>query len=692
MIFDVEIFKNYFICAVRLICSNGTIHNHLFRINERDRARKAFLRSNCMYVGHNSIGFDNPVIACWLDGANEAQLKELNDFMIMEIIAQDPKVIDWIAENLSTYEFMKFGNIRRESKLNRKALIRMGWFNRLDVDTFILGEKNGSLKNAAINLGFVDLSEAPVEWDQVLSEFEMLMVDDYCWHDIDVTEKLVDHYEQTIQVRKTFFDQDIPEAYSVGSAKLAELYLCKKYEAIIGAGKFVEWKRRAYEQAKKHAPTDKVKNLLRDYEFAFKDKGFQKLFNKIIDCDFIYASAETESAESQEAPKSSKMTDPSAFRDTDGMRWSKDNLIITDDRGMEYQFGSGGLHNLAPRGVWKETNEHCIFNTDASSMYPSLVVKNGYAPRQFKELVGILGDLLKKRLALKKAKKKVEEQALKLVLNSCFGKFNERKSILFDPKACFSVTLSGQLLLMTLIDMVYQVSEDTRVINANTDGVCFYVPKRDLPVIEAVIKLFQIKSKLGMENEFYSIWSQQACNLYCALTDDGKIKSKGSGFKERPTAMRETMMESSAVKQMAIQCLLYGKHPTATIESVKLEDFCMSAGFGGKRILVVDGLPQKSRRALRYAWVVNGSILQKHEARGVSVVGENRKCQVVDDMRALESANIDRAYYITKAMIKVLEIVGTHTTNNLPAKVLKDISGAFEEWFKGVAKAQGSFL
>jgi len=365
------------------------------------------------------------------------------------------------------------------------------------------------------------------------------------------------------------------------------------------------------------------------------------------------------------------------------VQFPKADFIIFDDRGMAYQFGACGLHFAAPRCLWKATEDMAIFNMDVPSYYPSLVVRNNLSPREFPQFAGIMGKLLEERKVHKRAKRKTQEQALKLVLNSAFGKLRDSKSILFDPKACFSVTISGQLLLLQLTDIIYQVSPDSVIINANTDGICLYAPRADLPIIKAAMKCWQQISMMGLEDEHYKTFAQATCNLYCALGEDGKIKSKGGGWKLKPTAMRETMAESVATKTMAIECLLHGKHPLETCATLSKEDFAMSAGFGGKRTLVVDGVPQRERRALRYAWVKQGSILQKLEKRGLSIVGEGQQCLVLDTMDALEDPNINRDYYVDKAMAKVLEIVGTHTTNGLPKKVLKNLRENFDAWFVG---------
>ena len=63
----------------------------------------------------------------------------------------------------------------------------------------------------------------------------------------------------------------------------------------------------------------------------------------------------------------------------------------------------------------------------------------------------------------------VQANALKLILNSTFGKYGDSFSTLFDPGAMLAVTLSGQLMLIDLIERLSEAG--VRILSANTDGL-----------------------------------------------------------------------------------------------------------------------------------------------------------------------------------------------------------------------------
>jgi DNA polymerase elongation subunit (family B) len=64
----------------------------------------------------------------------------------------------------------------------------------------------------------------------------------------------------------------------------------------------------------------------------------------------------------------------------------------------------------------------------------------------------IYGRLIEQRLQAKRAGDKATSNALKLVLNSCFGSLNYEYSPLYSPDAFLAITVSGQLCLLALAD------------------------------------------------------------------------------------------------------------------------------------------------------------------------------------------------------------------------------------------------
>ena len=143
--------------------------------------------------------------------------------------------------------------------------------------------------------------------------------------------------------------------------------------------------------------------------------------------------------------------------------------------------GSGGLHSVDLARVYYATKRHRLISVDVQSFYPSLISTKGIGPAAY----GDTGRetyraIVARRLAVKKAAKETQEPAererltvqadgLKLVLNSFFGKLGDPHCTLYDPGAFLAVTLSGQLMLIDLIERLTDAKVD--VLSANTDGL-----------------------------------------------------------------------------------------------------------------------------------------------------------------------------------------------------------------------------
>jgi DNA polymerase elongation subunit (family B) len=154
---------------------------------------------------------------------------------------------------------------------------------------------------------------------------------------------------------------------------------------------------------------------------------------------------------------------------------------------LRLSVGSGGLHSADAPGVFYATRKRSLLSVDVQSFYPSLIASKGIAPAAY----GDSGretyrSLLARRLTIKNAagygrdpaaRERLTAQAdgLKLVLNSFVGKTGDPFSSLYDPGAFLAVTLSGQLMLIDLIERLAEAG--TEVLSANTDGLFLRVAR-----------------------------------------------------------------------------------------------------------------------------------------------------------------------------------------------------------------------
>lgn len=122
--------------------------------------------------------------------------------------------------------------------------------------------------------------------------------------------------------------------------------------------------------------------------------------------------------------------------------------------GLEAAFGLGGIHTK---------DVACVYDGisyDVASLYPHIIMHPDCAPTHLDEAQfhSIYGRLIDRRLEAKRAGDKATSNALKLVLNSCFGAYNFAFSLLYSPDAFLSITVSGQLCLLALADRVKRLN------------------------------------------------------------------------------------------------------------------------------------------------------------------------------------------------------------------------------------------
>jgi hypothetical protein len=88
------------------------------------------------------------------------------------------------------------------------------------------------------------------------------------------------------------------------------------------------------------------------------------------------------------------------------------------------------------------------------------------------------------------------------------------------------VTLTGQLALLMLIERIELLG--ISVVSANTDGVVSKVPRVDMPKFNALIAEWEEATGFDTEETRYASLHSRDVNNYIAITEDGKVKTKGA--------------------------------------------------------------------------------------------------------------------------------------------------------------------
>ena len=164
-------------------------------------------------------------------------------------------------------------------------------------------------------------------------------------------------------------------------------------------------------------------------------------------------------------------------------------------------------------------------------MYPATIINNGRYPAHLgKEFLSGYKKMFEKRLHLKPLSKNDKKiagivGALKLAVNSAYGKTSDIQSWLYDRLVTMFTTITGELSLMMLIEK-YELS-GIHVISANTDGVTVKIKKTHIDKMHEINKWWCETTQYELERTDYSKIIFSTVNDYLAIKTDGKLKFKG---------------------------------------------------------------------------------------------------------------------------------------------------------------------
>ena len=186
--------------------------------------------------------------------------------------------------------------------------------------------------------------------------------------------------------------------------------------------------------------------------------------------------------------------------------------------GLEFVFGTGGIHASVENRVYEADSEYMILDVDVTSLYPSIAIEQGYYPEHLgKQFVEVYRKLRTQRVSYKKGT--AENAMLKLALNGVYGASNDQFSVFFDPQFTMKVTLTGQLMLAMLVEAMIQIAQ-LQIISCNTDGICLYLHRSVYPELKKVCDKWCSLTRLNLEEVRYTKIAVGDVNNYLAVYED----------------------------------------------------------------------------------------------------------------------------------------------------------------------------
>jgi DNA polymerase elongation subunit (family B) len=194
--------------------------------------------------------------------------------------------------------------------------------------------------------------------------------------------------------------------------------------------------------------------------------------------------------------------------------------------GSVYQMGMGGLHSTESTAYHLTNEQVGLFDFDVSSYYPAIILNCGLYPEHLGEsFLDIYRNLVAERLAAKRAGDMVKANALKITVNGSFGKLGSPYSALYSPDLMVQVTVTGQLSLLMLIEMLERY--DLNVVSGNTDGIVVRTERHKIELMQTIIARWEKRTGFEMEmSEYVGLYCRDV-NNYIAIKPDGSVKTKG---------------------------------------------------------------------------------------------------------------------------------------------------------------------
>lgn len=357
------------------------------------------------------------------------------------------------------------------------------------IDLIEVAPGMGSLKTYGGRLHSKTLWDLPYDIETILTPEQMTTVREYCNNDLQTTLDLYNYLIPQINLR-----EDMSRTYNIDLRSKSDAQIA---EAVIKSI-----------LREKYGIYAKRPELNKDYTFKYKAPECLKgklngLVNDIEDLTF-------------------------AIDDNGSVimpQYLKDKVIeIGDGR---YRMGIGGLHSTESCISITPNKNEFLLDRDVASYYPSIIINNGYYPEHLgTAFLKIYTDIYRERLQAKNNGDKTKADVMKITLNGTFGKLGSKWSIFYSPDMLIQVTITGQLLLLWLIDALDKCRVKT--VSANTDGIVLFGPKSKYDDMLRIINKWEKITNLTTEETPYQSIHNRDVNTYINVKNDGKTKTKGA--------------------------------------------------------------------------------------------------------------------------------------------------------------------
>lgn len=595
MIFDVECYSNFFYVAFKSLENNKFVAFEQSPGAQLDVNKLVWMLWNFCIVGFNSRNYDLPMITLALTGADCAKLKEASDFIILT--------------NSYPQQFEKAYGVKVQ--------------NYNHVDLIEVAPLQGSLKLYAGRLHCETMQDLPFPPDRQLTEEEAEIVRPYCCNDLANTELLFKGLAPQLSLRNEMSQEYGVDLRSKSDAQIAEAVLNSELQKVLG-----------------YYP--KRPDIEHNIELMYNVPGFV-IFDSPHLNDMLNVIRSTR-----------------FYLDGMGSPIMPDELsdLKVKIGKSSYKMGMGGLHSQEHKVAHKASNTVIIADNDVASFYPRIILNQGLYPDHLgPAFLHVYNSIVERRLQAKANGDKTIADSLKITINGSFGKLGNKWSALYAPQLMLQVTITGQLVLLMLIERLEAAGIEC--ISGNTDGVVSkYAKDRHEEVREIIAKWEQDTNFETEETKYAAVYSRDVNNYIALKTSDGDesatffderlaCKTKGT-FCERGSALNSILSKNPEHLVCSDAVLAYLRYGTAVETTIKT---CQDI----RRFVTVRNVRGGGEKDGKYLGKVVRWYYAKGEAGHIQYIGSKNKVAKTDGAKPLMDLpkelpeDIDYEWYINTA-------------------------------------------
>ncbi len=623
-VFDVECYRNFFYVAFKCLANGKFVAFERSPDYDFPEMKLRWMLWRFCLVGFNSNSYDIPMVELAAKGLSCNELKEASDFIIKS------------GQNYGTKKVTPFD-------IEKKYRIQIGKYNHIDI--FNVCPVNGgvsanpaSLKLYAGRLHAARMQDLPFPESHILTAEDAAIVRPYCCNDLANTELLFNELAPEIKLRMEMSEEYGIDLRSKSDAQVAEAVINSELQKVLG-----------YYPRKPTLAADLVLQYNAPDFISYRSQQLRDMFKVIKNARFYLDG----------------LGSPIMPDEIDKLKVKIGSSV--------YKLGMGGLHSTEKKAAHKATDEIILADNDVESFYPRIILNQRLFPSHLGEaFLQVYNAIVETRIHAKneaaKAKKagdkagakrwKTIADSLKITINGSFGKLGNKYSTLYAPQLMLQVTITGQLVLLMLIEMLEEAG--ISVISGNTDGIVSKYHKDRHNEVRAIIAEWEKRTNFKTEETRYAAVYSRDVNSYVAVkTESGDaearflderlgVKTKGA-YCERGSALNSILSKNPEALVCSDAVISFLKNGTPVEKTIKA---CRDV----RRFVSVKNVKGGGEKNGQYLGKVVRWYYPKGEAGYIAYVGSGNKVGKTDGARPVMDLpeelpdDINYDWYINEAV------------------------------------------